>query len=1085
MKQKKEKWLYEIILDKISENAFYDIDLSNVSIDILLRIGKFMKSSFYILVDDKMVKFTFWEYLDDISKKHIHTQDCGKCCFHQESLICHLVLSMLNAISYSTVGKYTSDEIFYIGVCGLLHDIGKYICGFRTDDHTLFPFHGAYGAGLLIRTWNSSFDIPQDIWEAICRTISVHMCGMHETDKKLYTTEVKWDLYKFENDIVKRFLVPLSFADKFSGFPEEKFAYDQYFFLESRVDLIKHINKEIIISNFKQKYGFRGVLISICGSSASGKSTISKKIIETLLENGSTEESIEYISRDNIRKEITKNHMIKASITNFESMNYKEIYDYSMENNLGFEINQLMMQKIGNFLKNDKIVIVDTVMTRYETYNSILNDSSKYAFKITIDCIRNKPIEMKDADRLSLTLPKQKKLFGNTDKWNWFGGKITKNQARFLSTAPTVYADGFENKFYDKSKPHLRFQVSWNNGFSSLKHILKYIPKLSKYDKTTLELEDSMNMIELAKFLGFKGLRSKLAGFAYYVREQTYSEESVYNVILIKYFDYCKLWRPKWARQGRGLVLAESKEDGSIICLKSLLQRGAEVITGLHLSEGIEKTETYNPNKLEIYDDEQKKVIQKLDYKSFGVDGNIEMYLTGKVDGSLCGVTLYPKSAKSYDIVINIINNEFEYAKKIYEDDKNEQNLKNYQSLEFAKTFIDKAIELDLPFIPLISSQGTFRLGDLMHGYTITAILTGLFKIPIQEIDHTDKPINAFNPYINDFMNVLFKFYDNMEDIYKNSTMSLSFETVCPKRTCAWSVVHTELAVSYDIGRFSFLGVSVLIGETIGIFLPHFDSKLSKAIQTASFSEPVYWKFSHADQICDIFGAISTVISSDITIDEFWDNYPPLNNINTRDEWIFDYEGFVSYTVLEDGTYDYAKMKTIEYYFSHKFHIKNIPKLLNLIPEAQERFPLAKAVNEFFTDLDKKMITIVNNLFLHIKNIEDELKVELNEKQLKSYMKNKSCNKHGVCYRILLANTDGWKDKVYDIYSAIFTSLNENKICSIQSSSKELIFYVEPWKKQWKDLLSKIIKDGLNELKTSQINKQSKIFNELFALVIC
>ena len=160
-------------------------------------------------------------------------------------------------------------------------------------------------------------------------------------------------------------------------------------------------------------------------------------------------------------------------------------------------------------------------------------------------------------------------------------------------------------------------------------------------------------------------------------------------------------------------------------------------------------------------------------------------------------------------------------------------------------------------------------------------------------------------------------------------------------------------------------------------------------------------------------------------------------------------------------------------------------KYIIIITEAQERFPLAKAVNEFFTDLDKKMITIVNNLFLHIKNIEDELKVELNEKQLKSYMKNKSCNKHGVCYRILLANTDGWKDKVYDIYSAIFTSLNENKICSIQSSSKELIFYVEPWKKQWKDLLSKIIKDGLNELKTSQINKQSKIFNELFALVIC
>ena len=81
-----------------------------------------------------------------------------------------------------------------------------------------------------------------------------------------------------------------------------------------------------------------------------------------------------------------------------------------------------MKSEIEMGLKNDEIVIIDTVMLYFVAINNVM-PKAEYnaydAFVISIDVIRNKLLTKEDADRMNITLNKQIELFGTRSKFSW------------------------------------------------------------------------------------------------------------------------------------------------------------------------------------------------------------------------------------------------------------------------------------------------------------------------------------------------------------------------------------------------------------------------------------------------------------------------------------------------------------------------------------------------------------------------------------------------------------------------------------------------------------------------------------------
>ena len=74
-----------------------------------------------------------------------------------------------------------------------------------------------------------------------------------------------------------------------------------------------------------------------------------------------------------------------------------------------------------------------------------------------------------------------------------------------------------------------------------------------------------------------------------------------------------------------------------------------------------------------------------------------------------------------------------------------------------------------------------------------------------------------------------------------NISHTLMFESVCPNRTDIFNEnTHTELAVSYKIPLFRFLGITSGFGVDAGIS-KHCDPRLQELVVKYKLNDPLFW----------------------------------------------------------------------------------------------------------------------------------------------------------------------------------------------------------------------------------------------------
>jgi hypothetical protein len=94
-------------------------------------------------------------------------------------------------------------------------------------------------------------------------------------------------------------------------------------------------------------------------------------------------------------------------------------------------------------------------------------------------------------------------------------------------------------------------------------------------------------------------------------------------------------------------------------------------------------------------------------------------------------------------------------------------------------------------------------------------------------------------------------------------------------------------------------------------------------------------------------------------------------------------EGWVLLTKLNDGNYDYSKIKTNLYYKCHKIKDKNIDELLKLPKTCRIYYPILGILNDFFTNSRSLLHTSIHSIYdLLLKNVSKDsaFYISLNEK---------------------------------------------------------------------------------------------------------
>ena len=518
------------------------------------------------------------------------------------------------------------------------------------------------------------------------------------------------------------------------------------------------------------------------------------------------------------------------------------------------------------------------------------------------------------------------------------------------------------------------------------------------------------------------------------------------RIITIKYLEHNKIWKPKWTRQCRGIVMYLDDDD-NIIPIKYLLQRGAEVLTNIHIKSDINDTQDIQlsdskiSNQILHLDDNQQKIVSKL------LNGElIDGFLSFKCDGSLLGVTCY-------------------YGKYI--------NIAKDWILKYGDDFSKLCLEMSLlnNCVVILSSQGTFFIGEDMQSYTVTSILASLgYKdIDITEIANKMTYLEALKEYGNKWFNNITEIFDKIKcTCCDTNIITLCFETICKNRTTAWKELHTELAISYNKSNMKFLGAS-FCGNNFIKFIPHFILNINNI-----FLEPLWWKISSTTEINLMLSDIELCIKGYITSQEYIKKYIPYNIDSYKDNDInIDYEGFVFYTPYLDGTnieYDYHKIKSTTYYKAHNFKTKNIDYLLDISTSdvALSVFPVVYKIKSFFESLASKLIICVDKfseeLLKDVKN--NKLYEGLNEKAKISFNKQNI----NVKYKMLINASNNFNDIIMQIFIEQFPELNKSTlekqyICT--NLKKIIMLYNSLLVENYKNVIALSIKNinDNNELK--------------------
>jgi len=963
---------------------------------------------------------TWSDIFNHIKSEHWHR--CDKfTCPHSESLYDHLLTCGNICYNKAISLGYPMKECIKAYLTGLLHDIGKPGARFFQGKHTSFKGHGLIGGALLENFYSpelcDAFNLTKNDWADISTCADVHMCS--------YFPQQTSALHKYSVNIlpdsIKKMLLVLRTGDQLAMTPEKSFAKTSDEIradVESgEADYAKTLFSTIPFSSIDKN---KGILILVQGGSSSGKSAFSRNLVNYL-----GADKCDHINRDWYMVHWTqKMNGVRDNITldQITPELYQACYKKYIDSGKKWapQMNNHMMLDIYDGLQQGKIVIVDTLATMFDAIEGIVHEIAKNAYRISFWLHRNELItETETKGRLGMELSAQLSAHGETTLYNPFNKRI--NWTKMLSATEGDQDSPFQS--------HLSISVGWTGikqniiNHLSDKILDMYAYNQSIYRVPVLSQTLDLTLLELVQKLNdFSSLVEFFKRYAYTVSNY------VPGAAGIKYIDGInQIWRPKWAREARGRFYYVGGDK--VIPLKDTLQRGIEILTKAHLDAGIDETQDVSVHTNDRMDDTQQLLLRK-----FSAVNPIDSYLTGKVDGSLLIVNIYPIVSEQYEII---------------------KNLGLTHGDSFTKTIINYCVDNNFPILT-VSTQGTLFIGPDMQEYFLTSIQTLM-----------DTVVTSMDDWITIVPNFVAKFLDYYESINLDNKemVNICFESYCKNRLTFNGKLHTELAVGYDHNGLNLLG---LMNKSV--YTPHFD--LPRRI----FTQPFYYRIKNTDEVYRLMGELDEVVLGTRTTDQFLTNFM-LDEFTSR---VVHPEGFVLLTPM-NGTYDYAKIKTQMYYKCHKVRQGKVKELLELPESCSSYYPILKNLHTFFDNMDTSIKDLVmrtyNSLLNEIKK-DSVFYVKQNPKA-KTRMdividvgvsSADVKNLETVC-KMMLNNKDNAGDIVL-MFSAITNDIYQNTTDDMIHFTKGLLMKVEPWKSDWETRL------------TTMFSSFDEAVNSLYGIVI-
>lgn len=1027
----------------------------------------------------EMAKTSFKEIFQTIRNVHGHTVTFKnipyRCSYHPESLFAHSHLAALGTLygiqhlgNINELKCETEDEILYVILTSLLHDIGKLECFQLINDKkwSAFAGHAENGAGVLLKMYNEEllqYGISQANWENICQVIKLHMCGYHteKFDKSTPATKYCCESMRINTPLVKKWWTLLSVGDSWGKVPEKmESTFDSFF--NSRPLLFKEIQQEFSPQSFMKNNLLTNLFIQVGGMSGSGKSTCMLDLKQRF---NDWKVPCEIVERDEIMCDVASRFLKeeKALQHPVSGADYKRYYAIYKQNNLGPAVNKEVSKKIDDAFTRGSVVIFDSVMTYFKGLEFVLPPSIKNALIVRIDVIRNELMTEKDAQRRGITLDEQLALHGEKSLCRIYPeSSPMKDLMSRASWSSPLSVKG--------NPPHFVHQIVWSAtqtiGLTETMRQMKILttPFVRSGNKDENKEEKIDTRVEndivwyanhVYQTLGWEGMANTFRAKGFKASTLMYFKGSPVEqrFLCIKYLENSRVWKPSWARQSRGIILYLNKED-KIVNLKYQLQRGAEILTGMQLKQGFFETQDYSNSTFDAFDTKQQTVIRLLSEQKA-----IKGFLSFKLDGSLEGVSCYSGSLKE----------ELQPLVSQYGD-------------PFAKATLKIAEDMKLPFMPVVSSQATWFAGKDMQSYYVTAMLVGLGHMSFQQLQEeakTKSPVQVWLEKGSSVLSQIAKFYTSYKsELDKNKeetdVISLSFEAICPKRCTAWvgqkgytNEFHTELAISYPTASFKFLSVSW--GSSKINFKPHF--QVAEHVNNAGFEEPLWWNVSHSRDIEGMIADLALCLRRKMDENKFLEVHPSANKYRVNNKY-FDYEGYIFYADF-DGVLDYSKVKTNEYYIAHKYRPTNIAYLMELNKTASEVFPLCSLVSEFYGNLKTNMPQVINDLITEFHKEEKENKFfqGLPEKARTGFSKRPL----EIKYKMYFNASDTFLPTVRAIFENYYPSLKTTKSDSsdISGAMKGILMNLQPWKA-----------DSLNQNIAKMIDEIDMNVANLFAIIL-
>jgi hypothetical protein len=1034
-----EESLIQIInfLERRMKNTGLNLEIISIPrmVKIFMSLNSLLTSPFETRTIEKNIiskKTTFKEGMEKTTFGEIFTtcikvEDWHKrtlknilytCDFHEESLFCHLIMSSVASVCnlLMQVPQITDQYAKFIAGLSLLHDIGKpatidtsvLTLGDKTKRVTKFPSHGLVGGLILQKSYSDSFGFTLDEWDDLCRCVTIHMCGYHCTDFTNPVTLSKWFRLSLEKSSVKNALYWLSIGDNFGTIRSDELSKDNELFSSRKefasfvgIDLSYGTGKDLSFEPIHESHSLdenkiftklqtSGLVIVVFGSPSAGKT----KVVDYLT-NYFKEKNINhiYVSRNKIMidmcspfLDLDSDELLEVDLKSDvrKSSVISECNKYAQVNNLNKEIDEQIKMQISNAIAFNQVCIVESSTTNRKIFNSYFTDDILNCEILQIYVERNTPHTKSDGDRQGITLEEQIELSGECSIINPLAKMDNSNLS---SLACSTENSNMKRDFTNRSQCTLSTSVVWNNmsmdsklskelmieNSFGLSHVHQLLEKLCPgLKKGIVEYIDtnSMNVVQYVNYiyglcecessleicaqfkLKFDALCRRFAVQQFVVSIPYVFKNTPYKnrIFSIKYRDGInKLWRSTWARQCRGVYFYVC-DDFTCIPIKYQLQRGAELMSGMLVSANIASTQDISDaKKLTCLSDSQQRTCKIL--LANENDGVIDAHLTEKIDGSLLTITFY------YGEIAILI-------KKIIQE----------YGDDFSKMILTGFEKFGL--VGVVSTQGTFMMGDDMQDYFVTSILEseiiGLSRSFLIEETKIKNVTQIFEQYgefwFEEMVRILKKLPNYNTDTGKDSitNISLCWESVCALRETLTGNLHTELAISYLKSMCLFLGASWCTNEHV-FNIPHTMLNLKEKY------EPRFWKTKSAEEVNNLMLGLEDIVYGKLTEVDFFSKFPPSN-----EEWNMDDplhpEGYVCYTkegIFSEGTFyegknipivDYNKLKLAAYYVGHKFHDNSIGELYQLSKTAKDIFPMAKKVGDFCSSVKHNFYKIAQKI---------------------------------------------------------------------------------------------------------------------------